>query len=98
MSGTTELARLYSVIEESSRLLDVPFSPEKVWPILTAYEDVIARQSWVQLRVESGVRRAGDFSCRLGVPKDIDPYAIALSNGLTAETDHPVGALLSDIQ
>jgi hypothetical protein len=98
MSGTTELADLYSVIEESSRLLDVPFSREKVLPILTAYEDVIRRQSWIQLRVETGVRRAGDFSCRLGVPKDIDPYAIALSNGLTAETDHPVGTLLSEIQ
>lgn len=35
---------------------------------------------------------------RFTVPNDVDPYAIALANGLTAETDHPVGTLLSDVQ
>lgn len=98
MSGTTELADLYSVIEESARLVDVTCSREKVWPILTAYEDVIP-QSAIAFRVETSARRAGDFSCRFTmIPKDVDPYARALSNGLTAKTDHPAGALSADIE
>lgn len=97
MSGTTELADLYSVIEESARLLDVACSRDKVWPILTAYEDVIP-QSAIAFRVETSARRGGDLSCRFTmIPKSVDPYALALSNGLTAETDHPVASLNSDI-
>jgi hypothetical protein len=98
MSGTAELAAFYSVLEESARLLDAPCSRDKVWPILTAYEDVIA-QSAIAFRVETGARHAGELDCRFTmIPPDVDPYARALSNGLTTETDHPVGALLSDIQ
>jgi hypothetical protein len=98
MSGTAELAGLYSAIEESARLLDVACSRDKVWPILTAYGDALA-QAVIAFRVATGARRAGELDCRLTMlPKDVDPYALALSNGLTAETDHPVGALLSDIQ
>jgi len=96
--GTTGLAGLYSVIEESARLVDVACSRDTVWPILTAYEDVIATQSVIQFRVETGALRAGDFSCRFGVPKEVDPYAVALSSGLTAGTGHPVGALGSDLE
>jgi aromatic prenyltransferase Orf2 len=97
MSGTTELADLYSVIEESARQLDVACSRDKVWPILTAYEDVIP-QSAIAFRVETSARRGNDFSCRFTmIPPDVDVYAIARSNGLTPETDHPISTLSSDI-
>ncbi|MFI9581843.1 aromatic prenyltransferase [Streptomyces sp. NPDC052236] len=97
MSETTELAGLYSVIEESARLLDVACSRDKVWPILTAYEDVIP-QSAIAFRAETSARRAGDFSCRFTmIPKGVDPYALALSNDLIAKTDHPAGVLSSEI-
>ena len=97
MSGTTELERLYSVIEKSARMMGVPCSRAKVWPILTAYEAVIP-QAAIYFRVETGARRAGDFHCFVTmIPKDVDPYALAVSNGLTAKTDHPVDALGSDI-
>jgi hypothetical protein len=98
MSGTAELADLYSAIEESSQLLDVACSRDKVWPILTAYGDALA-QAVIAFRVATGARHAGELDCRFTIsPKDVDPYAFALSKGLTTETDHPVGALLSDIK
>jgi Aromatic prenyltransferase Orf2 len=97
MSGTTELAAFYSVLEESARLLDAPCSRDQVWPILTAYEDVFA-QSAIAFRVETGVRHAGEMDCRFTmIPPDVDPYARALSHGLTTRTGHPAGALLADV-
>lgn len=95
MTGTSELEGLYSVLEKSAELLDVAPARDKVWPILTAYRDVLP-QAVIAFRVAT--RNAGDLDCRFSVPKDVDPYARALSNGLITETDHPVGALLSDVQ
>jgi hypothetical protein len=97
MSETAELADLYSAIEDSARLLGVPFSRDKVWRVLTAYGDTLP-QAVIAFRVATGARYTGDLDWRFSVPKDVDPYAIALANGLTAKTDHPVGALLADIQ
>jgi hypothetical protein len=97
MSGTAELADFYSVLSESARLLSAPCSHAVVWPILTAYQDIFA-QSAIAFRVETGTRHVGELDCRFTmIPPDVDPYARALSNGLTARTDHPVGALLSDV-
>lgn len=97
MSETTELSDLYSVIEESARLVDVTCSRDKVWPIMTAYGDMLA-QSVIAFRVATGERNAGDFECRFTMlPEDLDPYAVALSHGLIEETDHPVGSLLGEI-
>lgn len=100
MSGTSEVAELYSTIEESARLLNVTCSRDKVWPILSAYADAFAHPSAVvAFRVATALRHVGELDCRFRAhPDDRDPYAFALSNGLTAKTDHPVGALLSDVQ
>jgi len=97
MSETAELADLYSAIEDSARLLEVPCSRDKVWRILTAYGDALP-QAVIAFRVATGAHYTGDLDWRFSAPKDVDPYAIALSNGLTAKTDHPVCALLADIQ
>jgi hypothetical protein len=100
MSGTTELDRLYSAVEETARVVDVSCSRDKVWPILAAYGDGTGSlvQSVIAFRVATDARHAGELDCRFTIPKGVDPYACALSNGLTTETDHPVGTLLSDIQ
>jgi hypothetical protein len=91
-------ADLYSVIEECSRLVDVSCSRDKVWPILTAYRDTLA-QAVIAFRVATGETNAGDFDCRFTMlPKDLDPYAVALVNGLTVPTDHPVANLLWELQ
>jgi len=97
MSGTAELADLYAAIEEATGLLDITCSRDKVWPVLSTYGDSLA-DAVIAFRVTTDARSVGDFDCRFTIPKDVDPYALALSNGLTAETDHLVGALLSDIE
>lgn len=99
MSGTSEVAELYSTIVESARLLDVACSRDKVWPILSAFEDAFAHPgAVVAFRVATALRHAGELDCRFRThPDDRDPYAFARSNGLTPATDHPIGALLSEV-
>jgi hypothetical protein len=100
MSGISEVAELYSTIEESARLLNVPCSRDKVWPILSGYADAFTHPgAVVAFRVATVLRHVGELDCRFRThpDDDRDPYAVALSNGLTAKTDHPVGALLSDV-
>jgi hypothetical protein len=97
MSGAAEVEDVYSAIEESARLLDVACSRDKVWPILTAYKDALP-EAVIVFAMAAG-RHAGELDYSISVPSGHgDPYVLALSNGFTAETGHPVGALLSDIQ
>jgi hypothetical protein len=97
MSETAESAEIYSAIEESSRLLEVPYSRDRIRSVLSAYEDALA-QAVIAFRGGTGERYTGDIDWRFTVPKDVDPHAVALAHGLTAETDHPVGTLLSEIR
>jgi hypothetical protein len=97
MSENAAVADLYAAIEESAQLLDVACSREKVWPILNAYRDALA-QAVIAFRVATGVRLAGELDWRFTVPRDVDPYAVALANDLAPRTDHPVGAVLSDLR
>jgi hypothetical protein len=98
MSGTAELAALYSAIEESARLLEVACSRDKVWPILTTYGDALG-QAAICFRVATDARHSGELNCHfMMLPNDVDPYDLALSKGLTTRTDHPAGALLSGIR
>ncbi|MEV8021417.1 aromatic prenyltransferase [Streptomyces sp. NPDC086554] len=94
------MAELYAVLRESARQLGVPCARDTVLPVLTAYEDALAHDATVvAFRVATGVRHVGELDCRFTThPKDRDPYAFALSKGLTAQTEHPVGSLLSEIQ
>ena len=100
MSATPKLDSLYSAIEETARLVDVPCDRDRVWPILAAYGDGVdsLAQSVIAFRLATDARHAGELDCRFTIPKGVDPYACALSNGLSAQTDHPVGTLLSDVQ
>jgi 6-linalyl-2-O,3-dimethylflaviolin/7-geranyloxy-5-hydroxy-2-methoxy-3-methylnaphthalene-1,4-dione synthase len=100
MSGTSEVAELYSTIEESARLLNVACSRDTVWPILSAHEDAFTHPgAVVAFRVATALRHVGELDCRFRThPDNRDPYAFALAKGLTPETDHPISAVLSDIQ
>ena len=99
MSGTSEAAELYSTIEESARLLDVACSRDTVWPILSAFGEAFAHPgAVVAFRVATALRHVGELDCRFRThPDGGDPYAFALSHGLTPPTDHPIGVLLADI-
>ncbi|MGW0885810.1 aromatic prenyltransferase [Streptomyces sp. NPDC002671] len=88
---------LYSVIEESARLVDAPFSRDKVWPVLSAYRDGFGA-SGVIFSLQAG-EKVEELEYTVQVSPGIeDPYACALSNGFATETDHPVSTLLSEIQ
>src|ERR1700736_1681853 len=97
MSGTAEVTELYSAIEESAQLLEIPCSRDIVWPVLSAYGETLP-QAVIAFRVGTGERYTGDLDWRFTVPTSVDPYAVALSNGLTAQTDHPIAALVTDLQ
>lgn len=88
---------LYAAIEESAGLLDVECARDKVLPILDMYGDALA-QAVVAFRLGTGQKHEGELDCRFTTPLDVDPYALAVESGLTPRTDHPVGALLSDIR
>jgi aromatic prenyltransferase Orf2 len=97
MPEVADVQRVYSAIEESARLIGVPCSEEKVRPVLTAFQDVLA-DAMIVFSMASG-RRAGELDFSISVPAAHgDPYAIALASGLTEETNHPVGSLHSEIQ
>ncbi|GCB50864.1 hypothetical protein SNL152K_8211 [Streptomyces sp. NL15-2K] len=52
----------------------------------------------ISFRVQTSASKAADLDCRFTLlPKDLDPYAVALANGLTAKTDHPVDSLLGEV-
>src|SRR5262245_54253828 len=96
MSGATELEDVYSAVEESCRLLGIACSRDKVWPFLTTYG--YAPEEGVFFTTWTG-GHAGELNYALLLPSvGADPYARALSSGFIAETAHPIGALLSDIQ
>ena len=98
MSEATRAEAVYSAIEESARLLDVPCSRDKVLPVLAAFGEEIAEEAVVVLAMAGGERHRGEIDYNFTVPAaDIDPYSIALSNGYVEKTDHPVSTLLADI-
>jgi hypothetical protein len=98
MSGAAGVENVFSAMEETSRLLSVPCSRDKVVPILTAFEGALAEAVLV-FSMATSERHAGELDYTVTVPTAHgDPYALALSNGFTEKTDHPVGRLLSDIQ
>jgi hypothetical protein len=87
----------YAAIEKCSGLLDVDCQRAKVWPVVNAFADVLP-QAAILFRVATDKRHAGELNCHLMMlPGDTDPYAVALSHGLLAKTQHPVGALVADI-
>ncbi|AUH39958.1 aromatic prenyltransferase [Streptomyces sp. CMB-StM0423] len=99
MSATAEMDELYSVIEHSARTLGVPCAPATVRPVLAAYADAFGHDATVvAFRVATSLRHAGELDCRFTThPGQRDPYAAALAAGLTAPTDHPVGAVLAQL-
>lgn len=93
----TRVSEFYSVVEETSRLMGISSSREKVWPILKAYEHVMD-PAVISFRTQTGPRGTGDLDCRWTMlPKDVEPYAVALSNGFATATDHPVDKLSAEI-
>jgi hypothetical protein len=98
MSSITSAEDIYLAIDEASRLVGVPCSRDKVWPVLTPYEDAFP-EAGMAFSVSTGERLPEELDYTITVPLAFgDPYATALSNGLIEKTGHPIDTLLSDIQ
>jgi hypothetical protein len=96
--AATELDDIYTAIEKTARLLDLPCSREKVQPVLNAYGDGLA-DAHIVFSMGTGKRYRGELSFDFSVPASAgDPRAVALSNGLAAEVDHPIRTLFADVQ
>ena len=88
---------LYSAIEEAAGLLEVAYAPDDVLRVLNLYGGDLT-QAVVAFRVATGAGRAGELDCRFTVPQDVDPYRLAVDNGLLEKTDHPVSRLPADLR
>ncbi|MFE7902154.1 aromatic prenyltransferase [Streptomyces sp. NPDC057424] len=98
MSEVSEPADIYAAVEETAQLLDVPCSRDKVQPALAAFGDGLA-DGHIVFSMATGERYKGELAFDFTVPTAAgDPYAIALSNGLVEETDHPIRTLFSDVR
>ncbi|AKH82933.1 aromatic prenyltransferase [Streptomyces sp. CNQ-509] len=96
MSSPAE--NLYAAIEKTAGLVDVPCAREKVWPILSAFEELLP-QAAILFRVATDARHAGEINCHMMMlPSTIDPHALAQANGLLPRKDHPIDSLLGDIE
>ncbi|MFB8143301.1 MULTISPECIES: aromatic prenyltransferase [Streptomyces] len=102
MSETAPITRqaatqaLFSAIEEAAALLEVRYGREDVLRILELYGDDLP-DALIAFRVSTGARRARELDCRFTVPRGIDPYRVALDNGLLEQTNHPVSRLLAEL-
>jgi hypothetical protein len=98
MSRSAKVEEISSAIEESARILGAAYSRNVVESVLTAFGEALA-EGMVVFGVQTGERYAGQLDFSFTVSSgSADPYARALSSGLVAETNHPVGSLLADIQ
>ncbi|MFF1444406.1 aromatic prenyltransferase [Streptomyces sp. NPDC058295] len=96
MAGTADTERLYAAVEEAAGLLDIACPPERMRPLLTAFQDVLADPVVFNTVTKGG--RIADLSFDFTVPASAgDPYEIALAHGLAEETDHPIRTLFRDL-
>ena len=97
MSRETEEEKFYNAVEETSRMMGVPFDRDKVRPLLTGYRGAFAEGNGTFMYADE--RHAGELNYAITVPPEIeDPYAHAVSHGFVVETGHPTATLLSDVR
>lgn len=96
MSGRAD--ELGAAIGASARLLGVPCAPDRVRPILGAYEDALTADGGIVFSTETGTGGPRELQYTVQLSGMDDPHARAVSHGLVAGTDHPVAALLADLQ
>ncbi len=98
MSQGTEAEKLYSAIEETSRLVGASFSRDRLWPILDAFQDALLPDGAVIFSAQINAGEVGELEYTVQVsPGAEGPYPRALAAGLLESTDHPVGSVLAEL-
>lgn len=87
---------LHSAIDEAAGLLEVDYERGDVLRILNLYGGELA-DAVVAFRVSTGEGRAGELDCRFTIPDGLDPYQLAVDNGLLEKDGHPVSRLLAEL-
>ncbi|MFI9833699.1 aromatic prenyltransferase [Streptomyces sp. NPDC051913] len=97
MSGAADVERVYAAMEEAAGLLGVTCAREKIYPLLTEFQDTLT-DGVVVFSMASG-RRSTELDFSISVPTSQgDPYATVVDKGLFPATGHPVDDLLADTQ
>ncbi|KQX72253.1 MULTISPECIES: aromatic prenyltransferase [unclassified Streptomyces] len=95
MSGAADVERVYAAMEEAAGLLDVSCAREKIYPLLTVFQDTLT-DGVVVFSMASG-RRSTELDFSISVPvSQGDPYATVVKEGLFQATGSPVDELLAD--
>jgi hypothetical protein len=98
MSSTTSAEDIYQAIAEASRLVGISCSRDKIWPVLTAYEEALP-EAGMAFSVSTGERLPEELDYTITVPLALeDPYTTAMTNGLMEKQGHPIDTLLSEFQ
>lgn len=98
MAGGVGAEEMFSAIGESAGLVGAVCSRERVWPVLEVFGGSLG-SALVVFSVQTGGRHSGELDYSFTAPAGMgDPYPHAVAAGFIAETDHPVGSLLSDLQ
>ncbi|MET9256555.1 aromatic prenyltransferase [Streptomyces sp. NPDC003717] len=88
---------LHAVIEEAAGLLEVEYDRGRVLRVLDLYGEGLPGAT-VAFRVATGAGRAGELDCRFSLPRQIEPYELAVAGGLVEESGHPAGRLLAEVR
>lgn len=97
MSAAADVERVYRAMEEAAGLLDVTCARDKVYPLLTAFQDKLS-ESVIVFSIANG-RRSIDLDFSISVhPSQGDPFATVVEKGLFPATGHPIDELLVDTQ
>lgn len=97
MSTTSATDAVYAALEESCALIDVPYSRDRVEPVLSGFGEGVSEDSVIVMCMAESAR-GGDIDYNFTVPKSIgDPYQIAVEHALIEPLDHPVANVLSEV-
>ncbi|MFG1811946.1 aromatic prenyltransferase [Streptomyces sp. NPDC049040] len=95
MSAAADVERVYAAMEEAAGLLDVACARDKIYPLLTAFQDTLA-ESVIVFSMANG-RRSTDLDFSIAVPPgEKDPFTTVVEKGIFPATGHPVDDLLAD--
>ncbi|MFF2810720.1 aromatic prenyltransferase [Streptomyces sp. NPDC058000] len=98
MTNTVEISEIYSAIEQSAQLLNLPLESDKVKAALAAFEPAFTDAS-VALRIATGARREKLLGYRyIKYTGDLDPLETALAAGMVERGDHPAERLFWDVK
>nr|7FHE_A Chain A, Prenyltransferase [Streptomyces sp. CL190] len=99
MSEAADVERVYAAMEEAAGLLGVACARDKIYPLLSTFQDTLVEGGSVVVFSMASGRHSTELDFSISVPTSHgDPYATVVEKGLFPATGHPVDDLLADTQ